>query len=151
MLFQRRGDLILSRPISVYVAGGYPTRSFVGEVAQELYLNANINITYNWWANEDKPDNVQIQARHELAAIRWTEIMIVLDRSAGTGTSFEMGYFMGLDRGEACVWVTLDQAIPQLQWFGSVLDGKEIATKVKFGRLSVPQWDVKTIVSALIG
>lgn len=151
MIFQRKGDPVISRPRSVYVAGGYPSRSFVGEVAQELYLKANINITYNWWANEDTPDNVKTQARHELAAIRWTEVMIVLDGSAGTGTSFEMGYFMGLDRGEACIWVTLDHVTPQLQWFGSVLDGKDIATKVKFGRLSVPQWDAKIIASALIG
>lgn len=152
MVFKRRAknSEFNERSPTVYVAGGYPKKNLVKDTVYELSQLTKITITFPWWNVTKDEDGVRA-ASYELTALKWSEYLIVLDAHAGTGTSFEMGYFMGLNRGKMLVWVTLDGNEPKLNWFGSSLKEGLVDTTVGFKHISVPVWKSACIASSLVG
>lgn len=117
-MFTRCVDDPHDRKIPIYVAGGFETKLFVQSFAEQFVQTYNAQITYSWW---DKPHGfAKKQAISELEAISYSEVLIVLDKGAKVGTSFEMGYFMGINRGTRCFWLH-EEKVQVLDWFANVL------------------------------
>lgn len=117
-VFTRCDEDPQDRKIPIYIAGGFSTKLFVQSFAEQFVQTYNAQITYSWW---NKPQGfAKKQAISELEALRYSEVLIVLDKGAKVGTSFEMGYFMGINRGTHCYWVH-EKSDQTLDWFASVL------------------------------
>jgi hypothetical protein len=124
---------------SIYLAGGYVGRDFARDVAGRLQ---SAEITFPWW-DADQTDARAI-AKREAQALDDASFLFVLDRDAGTGTSWEFGYWCGvmsrtpgsIDRKP--VRIVADDAPRKLDWFGDV-----------FARTAVCKWDAVDVAACI--
>lgn len=106
--------------LPIYLAGGYVAKDFAREVASRL---TQAEPTFAWW-DSDQTDAVSVATR-ERDAIDQAHRMFILDRDAGTGTSWEFGYWCGIHKCRPAVlmphrFVPIDGDWKgKLDWFGT--------------------------------
>lgn len=127
--------------LSVYVAGGYADRATAGAVADLLRTRFKVRIAFDWWSGEPVVGWPALErAEGEAKALCTdTDLLVVLDAFAGTGTATEMGIAIGA--GVELVWVRANDKPTQLAWFGALSDVIEAVAMT---------WDPEAIVEAVV-
>jgi hypothetical protein len=106
--------------LPIYLAGGYVAKDFARDVASRLQ---HAEPTFAWW-DSDQTDAVSVAMR-ERDAIDQAQRMFILDRDAGTGTSWEFGYWCGVHKCQPAElmphrFVPIDgDWTGKLDWFGA--------------------------------
>lgn len=85
-----------------------------------------------------------------LHPLRWSEYLVVLVDQPRVNSLFELGYFMGLNLGTLCIYVTEEKNKDVLKPYAKILaEEKGVDISVKLRHLIVPNWHVVEVVDAL--
>lgn len=147
--------------LPIYVAGGYPDKTTAEAVSDALEARYEVFTTFRWWAvSQGSRGDAIAAARGELGALRRSSQLVLLDARAGTGSSFEFGYFLGHHGRPGTqarvTWVTMaGDAPPVLDWFGGAVESDgavaSLHAYMPVVRVQTEEWTPAAIVSAIDG